>query len=121
MATADTLSDSGSIFGATYDVTIDGYVYTLKTADHSLPVSGGQIMDSSGKFKGGAYVRGQERLSVEIDAITGTPAPSQLVAFAQAFHGYSSKYWIVGSLQIKSGNAVSRTYSGELLEYKNTA
>lgn len=117
---ADTLSDNGTIYGSTYDVTINGYSYVFKTADHSLPVNGDTIRDSSGKFKGGAYVRGQETIAVEIDAITGTPAPAQLVPFAQAFHGYSSKYWVVGNMQIKSGNAQLRTYSAEVKEHKAT-
>lgn len=117
---ADTLSDNGTIYGQTYDLTINGYSYVARTADHSLPVSGGIILDSSGKFKGGGYVRGQETLSVEIDAITGTPAPAQLTPFAQAFHGYASKYWAVHNLQIKSGNAQLRTYTAELKEHKAT-
>lgn len=114
---ADTLSDNGRIFGQTYDVTINGYAYTLKTLDHALPVNGEQTMDSSGLFNGGGYTRGQERISVEIDAVTGTPAPAQLVPFAATLHGFSSKRWIVGSLQIRSSQTGLRTYSAELLQY----
>jgi hypothetical protein len=118
MASSNTRSDSGAVFGATYDVTVDGYTYTLKTVDQSLPVNGEQILDATGLFKGGGYVRGQERLQVEIDAITGTPAPSQLVPFALAIHGFTSKNWIIGTLNIRSGNAQLRTYSAEIMEYK---
>lgn len=115
---ADTLSDNGRIFGQTYDVTIDGYSYTLTTLDHALPVNGEQTMDSSGLFNGGGYTRGQERISVEINAVTGTPAPTQLSRFSAAFHGFTSKYWFVGSLQIRSSQNGLRTYSGELLQAK---
>jgi hypothetical protein len=118
MATANTLSDSGPIFGTTYAVTIDGYSYTLQTVDHDLPVTGEQTRDSSGLFNGGAYTRQQERLSCEINAVAGTPAPSQLVPFAAAFHGFASKNWLVGTLKIKSGTQALRTYTAELLEYK---
>lgn len=114
MASNTTKSDSGAIYGATYDVTIDGYAYVLKTVSHALPVDGIEIKDSSGRFKGGAYVAGRETQSVEIDAITGTPAPSQLVVFSLAIHGFSSKYWMVHSLTIKSGNEEGRTYSAEI-------
>lgn len=115
---ADILSDSGAIYAQTYDITINGYAYTLKTVDHSLPVNGEAIADSTGLFKGAGYVRGQETLSCEIDAISGISAPTQLYPFAQAFHGYASKNWVVASLQIKSSNAGTRTYSAELKEYK---
>lgn len=116
MSTNPTKSDSGAIYGQTYDVTIDGYAYTLKTVDHALNVSGIQIKGATGLFKGGAYVVEQERVSIEIDAISGIPAPSQLVVFAQAFHGFTSKYWMLGNLSIKSGNEAGRTYSGELMQ-----
>lgn len=118
MPSSNTRSDSGAIFGATYDVTIDGAAYTLKTVDQSIPVNGEQIFTAAGLFKGGGYVLGQERLQVEIDAITGVAAPSQLVPFALSIHGFASKNWIVGNLNIRSGNAQLRTYSAEIMEYK---
>lgn len=114
MASNTTKTDSGAIYGSTYDVTIDSYAYVLKTVSHSLPVSGIEIKDSSGRFKGGAYVADRETLSVEIDAITGTPPPSQLVVFSLSIHGYVSKYWMVHSLTLKSGNSEGRTYSAEI-------
>ncbi len=113
MASNTYKSDNGAIFGQTYDVTIDGYAYTLKTLDHALPSSGMEIKSSVGAFKGGADVLDRETFSCEIDAITGTPAPSQLVVFAQAFHGFASKYWKVHSMSVKSGNETGRTYSAE--------
>jgi hypothetical protein len=116
MASNTTKSDSGAIYGQTYDVTIDGFAYTFKTLDHAKNVSGIQIKGATGLFKGGAYVVEQERCSVEIDAITGINAPSQLVVFQQAFHGFAAKYWMVGNLSVKSGNETGRTYSAEIME-----
>lgn len=107
-------SDSGAIFGQSYDVTIDGYAYVLKSLSHSLPTEGIEIKTSAGAYKGGADVAGRETMSVEIDAISGTPAPSQLVVFSLAVHGYASKYWKVHGLTIKSGNSEGRTYSAEI-------
>jgi hypothetical protein len=118
MASNTTKSDNGAIYGSTYEVTIDGYAYVFKTIDHQKNVSGIVIKDSSGLFKGGAYVVDQEVCAVEIDAISGTPAPSQLVPFAQAFHGFSSLNWMVHNLSIKSGNEQGRTYSAEIKQYK---
>lgn len=114
-------SDNGAIYGQTYDATIDGYAYTLKTVDHAKNVSGIEIKGSTGLFNGGAYVVGQETLQVEIDAITGTPAPSQLVVFSLAIHGFASKYWMVHNLSIKSGNEQGRTYSAEIKESKSSS
>ena len=114
MASNTTKADTGAIYGASYSVTIDGVLYVLKTVDHALNVSGMIIKDNVGLFKGGAYVVEQEVVQVEIDAITGAAAPSQLVVFAQAFHGFASKYWMVHNLSIKSGNEQGRTYSAEL-------
>lgn len=117
MASNNTKADSGAIYGVTYDVTIDGFAYTLKTIDHQKNVSGIEIKDSTGRYKGGAWVIDRERCQVEIDAITGTDAPSQLVRFTAAFHGFASKAWIVQSLSLKSGNEQGRTYSAEIAEY----
>lgn len=116
MASNTYKSDSGAIYGQSYDITIDGLAYVCKTVDHAKNVSGITIKTSAGLHKGGAYVVQQEVVQVEIDAITGTAAPSQLVPFAQAFHGFASKYWMVHNLSIKSGNEQGRTYSAELKE-----
>lgn len=115
---ADILSDNGPIIG-TYDVTIDGYAYTLETLDHDLPVTGEAVRSSSGAFNGGAYVRDQERASVKIFAVTGTPAPSQLVRFTAALHGYASKYWAVTNLKIASSTAGLRAYTADIVQAKS--
>lgn len=114
MASNSYKSDSGAVYGQSYDVVIDGLTYVLKTVDHSLNISGITLKDNAGLFKGGAYVAQQETLQVEIDAISGTASPSQLVVFSKAFHGFASKYWMVHNLSIKSGNEAGRTYSAEL-------
>lgn len=117
MASNTYKADAGAVFGQSYDITVDGYAYVCKTVDHAKNVSGITIKDSTGLFKGGAYVVEQEVVQVEIDAITGTPAPSQLYPFAQAFHGFASKNWMIHNLSIKSGNEQGRTYSAELKQY----
>lgn len=116
---ADTLNDNGLV-GGSYDVTINGYSYTLDTVDHDLPVSEAVAMNADGTFKGGLSVKGQQKLSVKINAVTGTPAPSQLVAFALAIHGFSSLNWKVTNLKITSSNsgAALRTYSADITQYK---
>ncbi len=118
---ADTLTDGGFLTGS-YDATIDGYAYTLDTVDHDLPVSQADAMLASGLPKGGAFVLGKQKMSVKINAVSGTPAPTQLKAFALAVHGYASKWWCVGSLKISSANdgAKIRTYAAEICQLINT-
>lgn len=116
MASANTYSDGGFLTGS-YDVTIDGYSYTLDTVDHDLPISQADAMTAAGLPKGGAFVAGKEKLAVKINAITGTPAPSQLVKFALTLHGFASKNWLVTNLKISSSNsgASIRTYSADIV------
>lgn len=116
----DTYAD-GSFLSGSYDVTIDGYAYTLDTVDHDLPVSQSDAMNANGTAKGGVFVKGKQRLAVKINAISGTPAPSQLVPFALALHGYASKNWIVTGLKISSANngAQIRTYNAEICQHIN--
>lgn len=116
---ADTLTDSGLITGS-YDIRINGFPYTLDTVSHSLPVSEAVAMNADGTFKGGASVKGQQKLSVKINAVAGYPAPAQLVPFALAIHGQESRNWKVTNLTIASANtgASLRTYSADITEYK---
>lgn len=120
MSSATTLTDGGFLTGS-YDVTIDGYAYTLDTVDHDLPISQADARNADGTPKGGAFVREKEKVSVKINAITGIPAPSQLVPFNLALHGYASKKWAVTNLKIASANtgAVIRTYTADLIEQIN--
>lgn len=117
---ADTLNDGGYLTGS-YDVTILGYAYTLDTIDHDLPVGQADAMNADGTPKGGAFVRMKQKLSVKIKAMTGFPAPAQLVPFALAIHGYASKNWAVTNLKIASSNegANIRTYTADMAEYVN--
>lgn len=119
--TATTLTDGGFLTGS-YDATIDGNAYTLDTVDHDLPVSQADAQLASGLPKGGAFVLGKQKMSVKINAITGIPAPSQLVPFALAVHGYASKWWAVTNLKIASANtgAVIRTYAADVCQLVNT-
>jgi hypothetical protein len=115
---ADTLSDNGTVLGS-YDVTIDGYSYTLETLDHDLPVTGEAVRAANGTFNGGSYVRDQEKLSVKIFAVTGTQAPSQLVRFTATLHGYAAKYWLVTNLKIASSTAGLRAYTADIVQAKS--
>jgi hypothetical protein len=121
MASATTLNDGGFQTGS-YDVTIDSYAYTLDTVDHELPIFQADAMTATGLPKGGAFVRGKQKLAVKIKAITGTPAPSQLVPFALSIHGFSSRNWTVTNLKIASSNegANIRTYNADIVEYVNS-
>jgi len=115
----DTLSDNG-VIGGSYDVVIDGYAYTLDTADHDLPVAEATANNANGTYKGGLSVKGQQKLSVKISAFAGIPSPSQLVPFALAIHGFAARNWKVTNLKINSANtgASIRTYSADITEYK---
>ena len=119
MAEPNVLTDNGLISGS-YDVVIDGAAYTLDTVDHDLPVAESVAMNADGTFKGGASVKGQQKLSVKINAITGVKAPSQLVPFSLAIHGYAARNWKVTNLKVTSSNsgASLRSYSADITEYK---
>jgi hypothetical protein len=117
----DTLGDGGYQTGS-YDVTIGGYSYTLDTVDHELPIGQADAMNADGTPAGGAFVRMKEKVAVKIKAVTGTPAPSQLVPFALSFHGYPSKNWVIATMKITSSNegAQIRTYNADIVEYINS-
>jgi hypothetical protein len=118
---AEILNDGGFITGS-YDITIDGYSYTLDTVDHDLPVAQQDAWHANGTPKGGVFVKLKQKISVKIKAVTGTPAPSQLVPFALAIHGYASIYWTVTNLKISSANeaAAIRTYTADIVQHVNT-
>jgi hypothetical protein len=118
MASATTANDGGYITGS-YDITLDSLPYTLDTIDHELPVAQQDANTAAGLPKGGAFVRQKEKMSVKIKAVTGVAAPSQMVPFALAVHGYSSKNWIVTNLKIASSNEAAniRTYTADLVEW----
>ncbi len=121
MSSQTTLNDGGFQTGS-YDITLDGYPYTLDTIDHDLPVSVADAMNADGTPKGGAAVVMKQKLSVKINAITGIPAPSQLKPFSLALHGFASKYWFVANLKIASSNdgAKIRTYTADIIQHINT-
>ncbi len=117
----DTLSDGGYITG-TYDVVIDGFPYTIETSDHDLPVSIADANKADGSPKGGAAVKGKQKLSVKILAIAGIDPPSQLKAFPLALNRFPSKWWFVGNLKISGSNdgAKITTYTAEITQHINT-
>jgi hypothetical protein len=121
MLPPDFFSDGGFLTGS-YDITIDGYSYTLDTVNHDLPAGQADAMHANGTPKGGAFVRMKEKLSVKIKAVTGVPAPSKFVPFALAIHGFESRYWVVTNRKISSSNegAVIRTYTADIVEHVNT-
>lgn len=96
-----------------------GAWYILDTLDHDLPVKEETANAVDGTFNGGSAVRQQEKLAVKIWAVTGAPAPAQLVRFALAVHGYTSKFWKVTNLKIATGTGVQRAYSADITQAKN--
>ncbi len=118
---ADILNDGGFITGS-YDITLDGYGYTLNTVEHDLPVAQQDASTAAGLPKGGVFVKLKQKLSVKIFGITGTPPPSQLVPFSLAIHGYAAIYWTVTNLKISSANdgAKIREYSADIVQHVNT-
>lgn len=114
------LSDGGFAAGS-YDAVINGSAYTIDTADHDLPVSQSDAFKADGTPKGGVFAVGKQKVSVKINAITGIPAPAQLVPFQFAFN-VSALWWIVTNLKIASSNsgAQIRTYTADLSQYVNT-
>ena len=112
---ADTLQDSGFINNS-YSVTIDGYAYVFDTLSQDLPVKEETVNGVTGTFAGGTAVRQQEKISGKIFAVTGTPAPAQLVRFAAAFHGYASKNWKVTDLKIDSSTGGLRSYNATVTQ-----
>lgn len=125
---ADTLTDNGLIINS-YTVGIPAsegpgapiYYYTCDTHSHSLPVSEETVKDVTGKFNGGGAVRGQEKVSVKIWAVTGIPAPAQLVRFPASFNGYNSRFWKLTDLTIDSATGPLRSYTGTLTQAANLA
>lgn len=115
-----TFVDGGFAIGS-YDITVAGYGYTMQTVDQDLPVAQSDAMKADGTPKGGAFVIGKQKVSVKIQAITGIPAPQQLVPFSFAFHNYPAAWWIVANLKISSSNTAAqiRTYSADMVYLVN--
>lgn len=113
-----TLNDGGFIVSC-YDVNIGGYLYTVKTSSHSLPVAESVGLTAAGLFKGGGAVKQQEKLSVVIEGLTDRPPPPQLVPFRAAFDGYPPLNWKVTNLKIDSSNsgAAITTWSADITQY----
>lgn len=122
----DTIQDNG-VINSSYTVFIPtsegnpgiGFYYIFDTIDHDLPVTEETVKAADGTFNGGSGVRGQEKLSVKIWALTGVPAPAQLVRFPLSIHGYNSKFWKVTNLKVATGTGVNRAYTADITQAKN--
>jgi hypothetical protein len=112
----------GSFITGSAEGTINGYAYVFDKIEHEKPVGQADASNADGTPKGGAYVKLKEKVSVTIKAITGTPAPAQMVPFAMAFHGETSRNWLVTNIKISSSNegAQIRTYNADLVEHVNS-
>ena len=116
MASNNTLSDNGLVWGTLYSVTVDGYSYLLKTADHEKPVDHKQEFGSTGLFSASASRQLPQKISGTIMAYAGTPDPSQLVAFS-----FLSKLWQVGTLKLAQSSEGIRSYSVEINQLASTS
>lgn len=118
-AEPNVLNDNGLISGS-YDIVINGFPYTMDTYDRDFPVSEAVAMNADGTFKGGAAVKGQQKISVKINAITGIPKPSQLVPFAWGEPGETVLNWKVTNLKLSASNsgAALRSYTADITQYK---
>jgi hypothetical protein len=110
MASNLSLADKALIRGS-IKVTVDGYVYLLKTGSRSKPVISNFEKDENGKPLASSHVVDFQKMSAEIMAYTGTPEPSQLVPFL-----YDSKYWAVGNLTLSYSTEGLRGYSCEITQ-----
>jgi hypothetical protein len=115
MASATTLSDRGLIRGSV-KVTIDGYVYLLKTGQRQKPVISNFEKDENGRPLASSHVADFEKISGEIMAYNGTPEPSQLFPFP-----YDGKYWTVGNLTFNYATEGLRSYACEVTQLAGTA
>lgn len=115
MASATTLQDSGLLRGS-FNVTIDGYAYRLKTATRNKPVTSNFESDENGRPVASSHVATWEKISGEIMAYNGTQAPSQLFPFS-----YDSKYWAITNLTLNYATENLRSYSVEITELAGTS
>jgi hypothetical protein len=115
MSANTTLSDKGLIRGSV-KVTIDGYVYLLKTGSRDKPVKSNFEYDENGRPLASSHVADFQKISGEIMAYTGTPEPSQLYPFS-----YDGKYWTVGNLKLNYTTEGLRSYSCEVTQLAGTA
>ena len=114
MASYTTLADKALVRGSV-SVTIDGYTYLLKTGARSKPVKSNVEFGATGLPLASSHVVDFQKITGEILAYTGTPEPSQLVAFS-----YDSKYWAVGNLTLNYATEGLRAYSCEILQLAGT-
>lgn len=115
MASNSILADKGLVRGS-FNVTIDGYTYRLKTAQRSQPVRSAFEYDENGKPVASSHVVDFQRLSGEILAYSGVPSPSQLKPFT-----YDGAYWSIGNLTLNYATEGLRSYNVEIVKLAGTA
>jgi hypothetical protein len=115
MASATTLQDKGLLRGS-FNVTIDGYSYRLKTAQRSKPSVSAFESDENGRPVASSHVATWQKISGEIMAYTGVQEPSQLYPFS-----YDSKYWAITSCTLNYATENLRSYTVELTQLAGTA
>ncbi len=109
-----TLSDRGLIRGSV-KVTIDGFIYLLKTGQNARPVRSNFEYNENGLPLASSHVIDFQKLSGEIMAYTGIPEPSQLVPFL-----YAGRYWTVGNLTLNYATEGLRSFSCEVTQLAGT-
>ncbi len=107
------LSDGGLIRGS-YNITINGLAYVLKTFDLDLPVRSENDYAETGAFAKSSHITDQQKWAVTISAIAGTAGPTQLYPFT--ISGYSNLYWAVGNLKFTGTAMGLQTWSADLLQ-----
>lgn len=107
------LADGGLIRGS-YNITINGYSYVLKTFDLDLPVRSENDYSETGAFAKSSHITDAQKWAITISAVTGTPQPTQLFPFT--ISAYSGLYWAVGNLKLQGSAMGLQTWSGDLLQ-----
>ena len=74
------------------------------------------LTDENGKPVASSHVVDFQRLSGEILAYSGTPAPSQLKPFT-----YDGAYWSIGNLTLNYATEGLRSYNVEIVKLAGTA
>ena len=115
MAANRVLSDKGLVRGSV-KVTIDGYVYLLKTGSRSKPVVSNFEKDENGLPLASSHVVDFQKHPGEIMAYAGVPEPSQLKPFL-----YDGKYWAVGNLTLNYATEGLRSYTCEITQLAGTS
>ncbi len=114
MAANLTLSDRGLVRGSV-KVTINGYIYLLKTGQNGRPARSNFEYNENGLPLASSHAVDFQKLSGEIMKYTGIPEPSQLDPFL-----YLGRYWAVGNLTLNYTTEGLQSYSCEITQLAGT-